>query len=190
MNEIDTTMRNLSHDVRDSCPGGQKLLPAEEELLSQFEQEIGHRLPPDYRYFLSRYSGVRLFNAMIHPAVQDEKLESVEGIHLISFFGFYTLSPQGGKCSSDLSWNYRVYKDFLPAGVIPIAEFCGDYLFCISCAPETYGRIFVKVPEEFDDDDPADFLFPQAPSLLDFLRSLHTLTDEETHAWYKARGGT
>jgi cell wall assembly regulator SMI1 len=189
MSEIDTIMQGLGYKIRESYPDGEKLLRADESRLAQFEEEIGYRLPPDYRYFLQRHGGAWLSNVMIRPAVQDEKLESIESVHLLIFLGFYSGTPRHGVSRDDLLWAYQASRNVLPAGVIPIAEFCDDYYICISCAPETYGRVFVKVPEEFDDDDPADFLFPQAASFLEFLRSLRTMTDEEAHEWYKARGG-
>lgn len=188
MDEIDAIMRRLSYKIRLSFVDGHSLLPADEARIADFEDQIGYRLPKEYRYFLQRYQGAWITNVLMYPTVQHENLQGVEGVYALHFLGFYTVPPGQTKSPHDLPWRHRVMKDVLPSGLIPIAEFIQDYYLCISCRLETHGQAYIKVPQDFDDDDPTDFLFFQAPTFLDFLRSLRTLTDEEADEWYKSRG--
>ena len=188
MDEIDAIMRRLHYKICESFADGHRLIPADEERITRFEAEIGHNLPHEYRCFLQRYQGAWIWNAELHPTIQHEHLQSVEGVHSIHFLGFYSTPPGRTKSPHDLPWRAQLLKDDLPVGVIPVAEFLQQtYYFCVSCAPETYGQVFIKAREECDDDIPADFIFPHAPSFLEFLRSLRTMTDEEADEWYRKR---
>jgi hypothetical protein len=184
MDEIDVIMQRLNHGIRESFADGERRLPADEDRIAHFESAIGYKLPPDFRYFLTCYSGARIYNVFIPTPVVHERLWCPDELHLILCFGgFYSKPPQGPKSTADLLTRYHALEDVLPAGIVSFAEFVQQkYYFCISCFSETYGQVFLKAREEYGDDDPAELLFPYAPNFIELLRSLRTLSDEEADA--------
>lgn len=187
MREIDEAVGRLRFHVRESFADGDRRFTPDEAALSRLESEIGADLPPQFRYFLSRYGGGVIQDAVVHTAVEHEHLMSVEGLHTsLDVFGFYrpARSPEAlPQNVSDVRVALSLAAETLPRGLVPFAALYGKYFFCVSCASESFGKVYVKAPEEFDDDDPADFLFPQAESLLDFLRGLRCLSEAEAVEW-------
>jgi hypothetical protein len=181
MDEIADIMRRLDHKILASFEDGETLIPADEARIKCFEEEIGYRLPVTYRQFLTKYGGAYLRNGIAELAV---RLPRHEDLSVSFFFAFYGgVSP--GRNTNDLSYNYRLIKDQLPSGMIPIAQTGGDDVYCLSCANEARDSVYVYLPEGFEDEKPGDRLFQVARSFLEFLRSLRTMSDEEANERYK-----
>lgn len=186
---LDGILENLRFRICRISPEGCSLILNEETKIVEIEENLGVKLPLEYRDFLKRHGAIQLDNALVVSTMHDEeRIGWNESAGLISFYGIYAISPSGQKSFFDLFSVATRYRELLPKGVIPFAEF-GNFLFCISCSGEHRGSIYLKAPEQFDDDKPEDFLFLQSPSFLDFLQSLRTMTDEETAEWYRVRGG-
>jgi hypothetical protein len=177
MDEIDTIMQRLDFRIRESFDDGQARLSTDDTTLTRFEEAIGYQLPAEYRRFLARYGGACFHNVVADPASPDSRLSPDFVFHVNMFSGFYSDAPR--RTVHDLSCGYRLWKDRLPPGLIPIAESCDNW-YCLSCAGgAAYDHVYLRMPEEFDDDSPEDFTFLIAHSFMEFVRSLRKRTNEE-----------
>ena len=180
-------MQNLPFETRKIHPDGCKLILNDEATVAGLEERLGVILPADYRAFLKQYGAVYLRNVLVVPAVRDdERIGWEESVGGMSFYGIYNI-PSGQRCPSDLVTIAVDHGADLPKGMIAFAAFGSDE-FCISCTPESFGRVYLY-GEQFDDDMPEDYLFLQAASFTAFLQSLRTMTDQEAEEWYQIRGG-
>lgn len=132
--------------------------PASPELIDRLEQQVGRRLPDDYRDYLLRQDGGSLdFNS--------------EGVQ--SIFG---LGEVPGYASI---WeNLQTYHDRVPRWLLPVASNFGGNIFAISLRTSDYGSVwFWDHEEEADEGEPPaeDNIELKAPSWSAFLEGLQPI---------------
>jgi hypothetical protein len=174
LDEMNTIMSGLDFSVLDTVVGHQ-LLPADEMLISRFENAIGFSLPIAYRNFLKLYGGTLLYGVVLRPTLLIPELDDDDDVFSISlFFGFFsdsTDSTEGAGCAYDMFYNAIRFKTTLPEGAVPIAE-SGENLFYLMCDPKNHDSVSICLPPEFDGDDPKGTHYLLAHSFAEFLHSL------------------
>ncbi|MDY7228506.1 SMI1/KNR4 family protein [Hyalangium rubrum] len=135
--------------------------PLQEEALRSFETKHGLALPASYREFLLATNGGRPERDLV--AITGLESQSPGRIHL--FFGL-----NDPVVSCNLDWNLEVFRDRIPAGLLPIATTEGADKLCLSIAGEHPGAIFY-----WDGYAPAGErnLYRLAEDFTAFLSSLH-----------------
>jgi SMI1/KNR4 family protein SUKH-1 len=88
-------------------------------------------LPPDYRAFLMRFNG-----GLPEPAIMDVPGLAESPTDVQVFFGVRRNIE-----SSNVSWNWNVYKDRIPESFLPIACDSGGNLYCTKLASPDRGEI-------------------------------------------------
>ncbi len=136
--------------------------PLREEELSSFEKQHGLALPGAYREFLLATNGGRPERDLLEiPGLEGNP---VGRIHL-----FLGLKDPVESCN--LEWNLKMFKDRLPADLLPIATTEGVDKICLGVAGESAGAIFYwdghARPGERS-------LYLVAESFASFISSLHT----------------
>ena len=127
-------------------------LPLQERDVAEFEGKIGQRLPADYRSFLMEYNGGR---CSLHD--QDDvgfPLFETAYCDVLQGFRFFGLNYPEPARYYTLPVQYDEHVGRLPAGAVPIADFCKVDLILIDYANN--GSIVVwerekeleKLPEE------------------------------------------
>jgi hypothetical protein len=107
--------------------------PLREEELSSFEEQHGLALPGTYREFLLATNGGRPERDLL--VLQGLEGNPVGRIHL-----FLGLKDPVESCNLD--WNREVFRDRLPADLLPIATTEGADKICLAVAGERAGAIF------------------------------------------------
>jgi len=107
--------------------------PLDERELTSFEKEHGLSLPAAYREFLLATNGGRPERDLM--AIRGLKGNPVGRIHV--FFG---LKDPIESCNLD--WNLAVFRDRIPASLLPIATTEGADQVCLSVTGERAGAIF------------------------------------------------
>ena len=110
-----------------------------EAKLVDFEQELGTKLPEDYRNFLLKYN-----SAIPHPS--SFFISSEQGSSMIQYFL--------GICDEQwhsLRYFIKAYASDVPTNIMPIAPDGGGNLTCLSIKGDDYGKVY------FWDRDFADF---------------------------------
>lgn len=110
--------------------GGPPLPPEE---LRSFEQQHGLALPAAYAEFLLRTNGGR-------PERDLLPLSGLEGNPLARIHLFFGLSDPVESCNLD--WNLEVFRERIPAGLLPIATTEGTDKVCLSVTGERAGAVF------------------------------------------------
>jgi cell wall assembly regulator SMI1 len=111
--------------VRDAGP------MIDESEIVDLERQIGDSLPSDYRAFLMRFNG-----GLLEPDIVDVPgfAESPTDVQVL--FGVRRDIE-----SSDISWNWNVYKNRIPHDFLPIASDSGGNLYCVKLAEPNKGEI-------------------------------------------------
>ena len=95
------------------------------------EREIGDVLPPDYRAFLLRFNG-----GLPEPDIIDVAGLADSPTDVQVFFGV-----RRNIGSSNILWNWNVYRDRVPANALPIASDSGGNVYCITLTAPGKGEI-------------------------------------------------
>ncbi len=172
MRAIETVMQNKRYELLMFVKPNHKLLTVSGDLLAQFESEVRHELPSDFRYFIARFGGSTLHDHVVVPAL-DPRANPDDLFSVSLFFGFYS-NEDKGKCPYDITHIYHDLQNILPSGMIPFAE-SGSNRFCISCESENKGRVYCLVPAEFADEEDALYLINN--SFTEFMKSLQVISD-------------
>jgi SMI1 / KNR4 family (SUKH-1) len=188
VDEYDAVMQRVGFEIFESGAQGQIRIPADDATIKRFENKTGLKLPQDYREFLRNYGGAYLTDVVVMPGSKDPRLGSHFLLQVNFFLGFYSDQPR--KSVHDLSYNYDLTKQRLPAGLVQVAESSSDDPYCISCVNDTtYGHVYLCMPEGFEDEKPEDYLFLIARNFTEFLQSLRKMTPEEVAERYRLSGG-
>jgi SMI1 / KNR4 family (SUKH-1) len=107
--------------------------PLREEDLRSFEKKYGLSFPAAYREFLLATNGGRPGRDLL--TIHGLKANASGRIHV--FFG---LRDPVESCNLD--WNLEVFRDRIPASLIPIATTEGSDKICLSVAGERAGAIW------------------------------------------------
>jgi hypothetical protein len=108
-----------------------------------FENVIGHELPPDYKKFLLNYNGGE-------PKQNYHDVQGTEGkgigdfVECRCFFaidGPESYEPEVKK-GYDIEWNYLVLRGRIPDNFLPISEDSGGNIVCLSLYGEDLGSIW------------------------------------------------
>jgi len=100
----------------------------EESELSQYEQQLGIRLPHEYRKFLLEFNGGS-------PRPNRFRFKgSNTGSQVLSFFGFASFY--------NVLEELETYSGRLPKRLFPVAAEAGGNLLCISLSGEDAGSIY------------------------------------------------
>lgn len=141
--------------------------PLSETTLAEVEQELGCRLPEDYREFLLQFGGSGGMGCL-------GSLGCCLNIRILSIL--YGYAPGNGY---DLTKNYKVFLGRMPEEVIPFGADDGDNQFCLVVRGEKRGYVY----SWFMEDDPTAYWGPPpmpdiwsncdlcAPSFNEFLNS-------------------
>jgi len=145
--------------------------PATEEAVVTLEEQIGSRLPEDYRRFMLRYNGGTpdpATFAFIEKTYGKSTSDAVRAFFSLGDHEYYALED-----------SLATYTDRIPNGTLPIAEDgCGNLvLLGISGEDDAGQAIRGKVyfwDHELEPQDPLDWsnVSPVADSFDDFLRGL------------------
>ena len=103
--------------------------PLSEKEISELEDDLGVRLPADYRQFLSEYGACR-FKSIVssHPDLY---------YRIAHFLG----GGQDENDSGHIRGAIAVFEGRMPDNILPIAE-CDDGAICLGISKTVYGRIF------------------------------------------------
>jgi SMI1 / KNR4 family (SUKH-1) len=135
--------------------------PLSEDDLTSFEKKHGLSLPTAYKAFLLATNGGR-------PERDLFKINGLEGNSLGRIHLFYALRDPVESCNLD--WNLEVFRDRIPADLLPIATTEGADKVCVLIAGERAGAIFY-----WDGHAPAGEynLYALADDFASFIASLH-----------------
>jgi hypothetical protein len=139
-----------------------------EDLLLNFETQVGVNLPEDYRKFLLNYNGGRPIPDFFW--IEDQK----DGSCVYEFYGLYSeIGPY--------SINYYYGNDLygIPSSMIPIADDGTGNNICMGVYSDNLGEIFFLDHElhPFHDANSMIGISKIADSFTDFLRNLETSPD-------------
>jgi hypothetical protein len=139
-----------------------KLPPAPEDQLAQFEAGIGHCLPEDYRYFLVRCNGG----------------------HLGGRYGINTIGGFRKETDYSLVDNWNVYCDRIPDPLIWIMDDPFGNAICLCLAGKNAGAVYhwdhenEPVEDHWDGAmETAGNIVLLAKSFTDFVNGLEELPD-------------
>jgi len=110
--------------------GGPPLHPKD---VNSFEQQHELALPSSYKEFLLASNGGR-------PERDLLMLAGPEGNSLARIHVFFGLNDPIESCTLD--WNLAVFKDRIPAGLLPIATTEGADKICLAVVTERPGPVF------------------------------------------------
>jgi hypothetical protein len=111
-----------------------KLPPAPADELARFEDEIGHALPKDYRYFLSHCNGGSVGGRHWYRGKNPEGREIEAGIHHIG--GFRSESY------FSLPRHRRTYSGRIPEALLWIHDDPFGNAICLGLAGHYRGRVY------------------------------------------------
>jgi hypothetical protein len=151
-----------------------RLVGDDEQLIRQFETQIGTSLPQEYRDFLARFGGAAFPDTFEAPI--REPGHSGEYACPSVFFGFYKPNQRNIPHSLDLTGNYSEYKKRVQRGLLPIAQAIGGNLICLAISGLRRGNIY------YWDHETSELLFV-ASSFGEFLSNLQLTKDEEDEDW-------
>jgi hypothetical protein len=135
--------------------------------LAALERELGVRLPDDYREFMLVHNGGR-------PEPADFPIPGEPVPDSWSTLQFF-LSLNGQEYYTDLGWHLDMFRDRVPAELLPIAYDPGGNLVCLGIRGEHRGTVFFWDHElEAEEDKEPDYrnLSFVAESFTAFLQSL------------------
>lgn len=136
MNLYDDRMQNLrAYDVTGEGPHN-----LSEDELENLEQQLGARLPADYRAFLTKYGGYAFDHLVTFPYRQPFA-GGDRGV-LNVFFG----NLPGD--SYDLLKNLNTYRNRIPSDLRPIASDPGGNIIALAIQGENKGKVYFWDHEE------------------------------------------
>lgn len=134
---------------------------SEQDIVS-LELKIGRLLPPEYKEFLFRNNGGRPV-PMYFPIIG---LFNNPVGQVLDFFG---IDDPVESCRVD--WNFAVYGDRVPNGMLPIATDGGGNLICISLDTKNLGAVYFWDHNQEMSMSSTNGLYEIAPNLRGFLES-------------------
>jgi len=146
--------------------------------IAQWENSTGRKLPEDYKKFMSRYDGGRIF-----PLIFDRKIPpDVYSMGAPETFlnMFYPWETVAG------IWNGEIFDKRTPPDFIVIGSSPGSVEVVLSLANETYGKIFLWLHSQSDwGACNNNHVWPQEESFRAFVESLYENDGEEGYDyWY------
>ncbi len=147
--------------------------------IEKWESDNNIQLPDDYRRFMIKFNGGRVYPCTFKYAVPVER---------------YIFSKPETFCdpifrwsSVEKNWNGEVYGEGCPPGMLTVARDPGGIIVLLSVRKEDYGKIYVWPHSSYKwgDEDNRD-MWLQANSFSEFLDSLYD--DEEKNGydyWYR-----
>lgn len=157
--------------VKDKSP------PAPAAKLAQFESDIGHSLPEDYRYFLVNCNGGYVGGRYWYRGQNPAGLEVEAGVHHIG--GFRTESY------FSLSGNRQAYEGRIPYALVWIHDDPFGNAICLGIAGEHRGRVYFwdheNEPDEYWDGsvESAGNLTLITNSFTEYVAGLAELNDSD-----------
>lgn len=140
--------------------------------IADWESSTGRMLPEDYKNFMSRYDGGRIF-----PLIFDRKipLEVYPMGGPATFLNmFYPWDTVAG------IWNGKMFDGRTPPGFLVIGCSPGGIEVLLSLVDETYGQIFLWLHSQSDwGTGNNNHVWPQEESFRSFLESLYENDEEE-----------
>lgn len=139
-------------------------VPVTDHDIVEFERQIGLRLPAPYKQFLLEYNGGE-------PTPSDFIVSGRPGLDVSNVQVFFRLNDTAVP-SSELSWNYLIFRDRIPRNLLPIAN--SDYgdVICISCAGKDTGAIYIWDHEMESVQSIHDGLYKVADSFDGFSKAI------------------
>jgi cell wall assembly regulator SMI1 len=133
--------------------------PAPQELINRLEQQVGQRLPDDYRDYLLQQDGGRLVD-------NNEAVKTIFGLG--ELLGY----------ERNMWKMLQTFHDRVPAWLLPTARDEYGNLFAISLRAADFGSVwFWDHEREADEDEPPteDNIQLKAPSWAAFLQGLQPI---------------
>ncbi|WP_028391112.1 SMI1/KNR4 family protein [Bacillus cihuensis] len=139
--------------------------------LAELEDVIGYKLPQDYIDFLMEYNGGDHENNIIELPNGE-----ILSISISDFFGI------GIEKINDLKENFKVFKERIPKGYIPIARTEGGNLVCLD---GDNGHLFLWDHENECQNDYIENknLLPIANHFEDFLKMIKSYSGEDLEGY-------
>ena len=137
MNPYQQRMDELESEIVCASQGVQPLNLSEEEIASA-ENELGHRLPDDYRRFLRDFGCHDLYAyfPVPNPNVNNP------WVSIGLFLGITPSKSDPFQTTYDLLATYRSSREYLPVGLISIATSSGPNRLCLSLSEQNRGAVF------------------------------------------------
>jgi hypothetical protein len=155
----------------------QKSPPAPPDELAQFEADIGHTLPDDYRHFLIHCNGGYIGGRYWYRGKNPTGLEVEAGVHHIGGFR--------NESYFSLSENRRTYSGRIPGALIWIHDDPFGNAICLGVADKHRGRVYFWDHENEPDEDWDGFVESAgnvtliADSFTEYVAGLRELDDAE-----------
>lgn len=105
--------------------------PASEETVAALERRLGLALPEDYRRFLRRNNGGRITENIV-----DIPAGHQAGVGVDEFLG----AERNDRL--DIAAQVAVYRDRVPAGLLPIAHAAGGNLILLAVGRDDHGSVW------------------------------------------------
>ncbi len=165
------TIDEFIAQVKDKSP------PAPVDKLAQFEADIGHAFPEDYRSFLANCNGGYVGGRYWYRGRNPEGQEVEAGVHHIGGF-------RSESCFS-LPGHWRTYSGRIPGSLIWIHDDPFGNAICLGVVGEHRGRVYFWDHENEPDEDwdgsveSAGNLTLIANSFTEYVAGLGELSDAE-----------
>jgi hypothetical protein len=146
--------------------------------IAEWEKSTGRKLPEDYKKFMSKYDGGR-----IYPLIFDRKIPlevysmGTSETFLNMFYPWQTVAG---------IWNGEMFADRTPPDFVVVGSSPGGVEVLLSLADETHGQIFLWLhsPSDWGTGD-NKHVWRQEDSFRAFVESLYENEEEEGHEyWY------
>lgn len=147
--------------------------------IERWEQETGYKLPPDYRKFMIRFNGGRVFPRRFHTRLAKGPIGPYDNESDITY-----VNPISSWKSVESHWREETYGTGIPPQHLAIASAPGAIQLLMSLDPENYGKIFAwchtRTPRG---EEGNNILDPVASDFTTFLKSLFSGGDEDFTSW-------
>jgi hypothetical protein len=151
--------------------------PVSREVIKSVSASIGLPFPPLYVDFLLAHNG-----GMVQPLCPIPRRFPIQGCKRDTHGFVHVFFNVGTGDAIDLAREYKVFRDRVPAGLLPIGSDPGGNLICLACKGKRKGQVFFwerafEADEDEDEEVGWDNVYFISGSLEEFFRGLEV--DEE-----------
>lgn len=146
--------------------------------IAEWERRTGKKVPADYKSFMSKYDGGRIFPLIFDRQIPPEVYSMGEpATFLNTFYPWDTVSG---------IWDGEMFSNRTPPGMLVIGSSPGSVEVLLSVEEATYGQIFLWLHSQNEwGAENNDKAWQQAGSFRQFVDSLYEGDEDEGYDyWY------